>query len=76
MLQRNCDFLRPISTDLCLSGPKVLIPMLSPLTTNDVPSQTTRVPVPLNINVFHINKSCFQLEDALASGSSRSPNLG
>ena len=27
-------------------------------------------------NVFHVNKSCFQLEDALASGSRRSPNLG
>ena len=25
---------------------------------------------------FHVNKSCFQLEDALASGSRRSPNLG
>ena len=26
-------------------------------------------------HVFHINKSCFQLEDSLAIGSRRSPNL-
>ena len=32
--------------------------------------------VPVEIHVFHFNKSCFQLEDALASGSRRSPNLG
>ena len=25
---------------------------------------------------FHINKSCFQLKDALANGSRKSPNLG
>ena len=31
---------------------------------------------PGEIHVFHVNKSCFQLEDALASGSRRSPNLG
>ena len=37
--------------------------------------QETRVRVLVEIHVFHIKKSCFQLEDALASGSSRSPNL-
>ena len=36
----------------------------------------TRVQVLVKKHVFHINKSCFQLEDNLASGSSRSPNLG
>ena len=41
---------------------------------NGIPK--TRVRVPVEIHVFHVNKSCFQLEDALASGSRRSPNLG
>ena len=35
----------------------------------------TRVRVPVEMHGFHINISCFQLEDALASGS-KSPNLG
>ena len=29
----------------------------------------TRVRVPVYIHVFYINRSCFQLEDALARGS-------
>ena len=36
----------------------------------------TRVRVLVEKHVFHINKSCLQLEDTLASGSRRSPNLG
>ena len=34
------------------------------------------VRVPVKIHVFHFNKSCFQLEVALSSGSRRSQNLG
>ena len=41
---------------------------------NGIPK--TRVRVPVEIHVFHINKSCFQLENALASGSIGSTNLG
>ena len=32
--------------------------------------------IPVEINVFHINKSCFQLENVHANGSTRSPNQG